>query len=325
MVSLFIGEYFRLKLFPRLLLLTVALLGALLGNIIRSSLLAVIASLQGISSLASWHDPAGFLVLFITVTLVVCAGLLIKAKKGPGNSPCNDAGEYSVRPDRFHLFFFSLIVTILLISCGGTEYWFREHERALVTSAEWDLHPRSTPSVVPVSIPGDTLKMLYNPVGFSERWMRKGGEEGQAFYFRWPKGRIAVVSILAMHSPEVCLPSLGMILKSELPQVSVNIHGISLQFRSWLFEENGRPVYVFNAAPLSFELPSGTLETLDDSPHGRFKILLSGLRNRGQRMVEVAFWNLHDEKAAEDALTLYLNEAMVKSSSSGSDKNSENR
>ncbi|MEI6377037.1 MAG: exosortase/archaeosortase family protein, partial [bacterium] len=66
MVALFFGEVFRLGLIRRLLLLLIAIGAALLGNIVRSSVLAVVASRQGLAAVASWHDPAGIMALLLT-------------------------------------------------------------------------------------------------------------------------------------------------------------------------------------------------------------------------------------------------------------------
>lgn len=69
---------------------------------------------------------------------------------------------------------------------------------------------------------------------------------------------------------------------------------------------------MYNAMPLSYQLPSGEIEALDDSPKGRLRSLFKGLRNRGQRMVEIAFWNLPDEEVAKKALFRYLDDALFK-------------
>lgn len=316
MVALFFGEYFRVSLHRRFLLLLVALLSAMFGNLVRSSILGVIASSHGMNAILSWHDPAGFLILLITLIPVVTCALCWRKKIARHNFIKAPAAKYRpLEPDllrAFHLTSLLIVAAIIIFSIFSTEYWFRSHERQYSVSGGWDLRPRSSTDAMPVAVPESTLKLLFNPVGFSEKWIGSNGELGQVFYFRWPRGRIAVQSILAMHTPAVCLSNIGMKLVSQLAPQRILINGISFQFHSWLFEQNGHSVYVFNAMPLDVRMPESVVEGLDDSPLGRLRSLLAGLRNNGQRMIEVAFWNLPDEKAARDSLVFYLNEAMVK-------------
>jgi hypothetical protein len=287
------------------------------GNLVRSSILAIIASSEGMSAISSWHDPAGYLVLVITVLSIVSCALTWRKENGELKSDQRESDRFrflnplSLRASSLGTLV--VVVMIFLSSYAGTEYWFRSHERMLAIAPEWDLIPRSGAEAVPVAVPGTTLKLLFNPIGFSEKWWRKDGEQGQVFYFRWPPGRIAVQSILAMHSPAVCLPNIGMKLKTELAPTTVKVAGITLQFHSWLFDQNGRSVYVFNAMPLNVQIPANILARLDDSPRGRLRGLLAGLRNKGQRMIEVAFWNIANEADARTALAIYLNEAMSRS------------
>jgi len=81
-------------------------------------------------------------------------------------------------------------------------------------------------------------------------------------------------------------------------------------FNSWLFDDHGAPVYVFHAL-----LEQGALANKDlllaDTLKGRVMAMLSGHRNHGQRMVEVAFWKLSNEKQAREALITYLREAAL--------------
>ncbi|MEI6377849.1 MAG: hypothetical protein WCO97_11710, partial [bacterium] len=198
---------------------------------------------------------------------------------------------------------------LILISLLGTEFWFRAHETKGVALREWGLSPRSgMPGVSPVTVSPKTSRMLFYPEGFSERWMKADGEQGQVFYFRWPAGRTSVQAV-SMHNPEVCLSSIGMHLVQPLAHLSFEWSGMTIPFEAWLFEQKGRPVYVYNTL-LEDGQVEGSTEVLDDSPKGRLHSLATGRRNQGQRMVEVALWNMPDEAAARAALSLYLSEAL---------------
>ena len=113
-----------------------------------------------------------------------------------------------------------------------------------------------------------------------------------------------------MHHPEVCLASIGMHLQKPLKPFVYENNGTRIPLRAWLFESHGRPVYVFHAI-LQEAVEAGTeAEDQEDSLKGRLGNFMQGRRNHGQRMLEVALWNLPDETAAREALVHYLNEAI---------------
>ena len=308
MVALFFGEVFRLGTARRLLLVLIAVVAALLGNILRSSLLAIVASRNGLAAVASWHDPAGLIVLLLTVGSVLAAAFfwrMPKSAESDGSIPVPGVEETSWGITLIQ----SGAALLLLFSLAGSEYWFHAHEKSSVAGREWEIRQRAgEEGVSPVTVSPRTFRMLFYPKGFSERWMKTNGEQGQVFYFRWPAGRTSVQAV-SMHNPEVCLSSIGMHLLRPLAPVRFEEGGMVIPFKSWLFEQNGRPVYVYNTL-LEDGGVDGTTEELDDTPKGRLHSLLLGRRNQGQRMVEVALWNIPDEGVARDALAKYLRQVV---------------
>jgi len=309
MASLFFGEILRLVPLRRVLLIGVAVGAALVGNIIRSSLLAVVASRQGIAAVAAWHDPAGILVLLVTFGTVV---LFAYRWKGVVVSSGSRGGMATYAQPGRGCFAIFLAASCLLITASlGSELWYRLHESSSSGLRQWFLHPlgkeRGASRVV---IPPQTLKMLFYPEGFSERWLIGDNAGGQAFYFRWPAGRTSQQAV-TMHRPEVCLSSIGMKLIRPLPSREYSSEGIRIPFRSWLFEQRGVPVYVFQALIEEGRAGSGMTSQLDDSLRGRLRSVLEGRRNRGQRMIEVACWNLPDAQSAGEALDRYLQGALT--------------
>ena len=314
MVALFFGEYFRLSKMRRLILLLVALLAALIGNICRNALLALIAAYKGLEAVPKWHDMAGLLVLFITFGAILGCACYRKnrtAVSSPLNHPVIDAAV-GVVPR-----FISISALVLLLgSMAGTELWFGAHERMGVAPWSWNLHPRSgDKGVVTVPVSSLTLRMLFYPKGFSEKWIASRGAEGQVFYFQWPPGRMAAHAVL-MHNPEVCLSNIGMILTSTLKPIIFKIGDVQIPFNAWLFNDHGRPVYVFHTLMEQGAYSSDT-QLLNDSPIGRLHAVLAGRRNHGQRMIEVAFWNLANEQEARLALAHYLHESVALQGSAG--------
>jgi exosortase len=309
MVALFFGEYFRLRAGRRLLLLLIAVFAALLGNIFRSSFLALVASRNGLAAVEVWHDFAGIMVLVLAVGIVVACAIYLRRKGSVPIRPYPPVLPTWLITSRPRTLVMAVALVMLVLSMIGTEFWFSSHN-SKEEVIEWTLRSRSgSNGVEPVIIPEATLRMIFNPEGFSERWITSSGVQGQAFYFRWPAGRMAVQAV-SMHNPEVCLHSIGMRMISSLAPLSVQRNGITIPFRSWLFEQNGRPVYVFQAIVEDGGTKDGAAEVIPDTLRGRLHRLRAAKRNAGERMVEVAFWNLPDEASARNEMESYLGEVL---------------
>jgi len=326
MMALFFGETFRLRPLRRLLLLLIALLAAMLGNIARSALLAVIASEQGLASVESWHDPAGMMILLLTVGAVISCALIWRHPHENRRAELVHSDLHSrghTPQNRFGKTWALFLLLLLLASFAGNEWWFSSHETPSIVNPlrDWDLVPRTGPGISSVGIAPRTRELLFNPQGFSEKWITPLGEHGQVFYFRWPAGRSAVQVVQFMHNPKACLSSIGMQLRQNLPPVTVMVHGTPVVFTAWLFDNAGEPVRVYNAMMLEgLKEGDGTL-VLDDSLQSRIRNLARGIRNRGQRLIEIALWNIHDETSARRALESYLSQsAMPRSTISKPDR-----
>jgi exosortase len=312
MVALFFGEVFRLGIPRRILLLFIALLRAVIGNILRNAVLAMLASAKGLGSVTAWHDAAGIIVLLATIGVVfVCAfpwGR--KVLKQPPRFP-DGTTSFPWPSDRMIRPFVIASLAMIFGSLFGTEAWFRFHEKVTPPLSDWKLQQLPADSgAESVPISSRTLRMLFYPDGFSEGWKRPGSVRGQVFYFRWPPGRTASVA-LQMHNPEVCLSSIGMHLVQQLAPVDVSVHGVTIPFRSWLFEQKGKPVYVYHALFSEDGTTGNGGDAIEDTPKGRFVSMVRGLRNRGERMIEIAFWDLPDQVSADAALREYLFKALV--------------
>ena len=324
MVALFFGEVFRLHPVRRVMLLAVALFAALAGNVLRSSLLAVVASRLGIDSVSAWHDPAGVIVLVITVSAVVASALRWRTKVS-GDGASYDSESFPSKPCTRDLWkpsmpILSSVLFLVLGSMLGTELWFRIHDIPSDNDWGWKISRRvGVPGVSEVPISPRTLRMLFYPEGFSEKWTGPSGEFAQSFFLEWPPGRTALQSV-QMHSPEVCLSNMGMRMERPLEDAEFGSASQGLRLHGWLFAQQGRPVYVFHAI-LEQGSSRGVPEVRDQSLNSRVRNVLMGKRDRGERMVEVAFWNLSSETAAREALKRYFQQTLTVGSSAPTSAN----
>ena len=318
MVALFFGEIFRLTLPRRFFLLFAALLAALLGNILRSSFLGILASRQGMAAIPEWHDSAGMAVLLLTIVIIF--GIAFFWRCPVRSSQQHGERQHGAAPIGMgnpSLTLLSAALLLLAVTMLLTEAWFRIHDLPSGDNWGWQIEPRTKAvGVSQVTVPPATLRMLFYPRGFSEKWMGASGEVGQVFFFEWPAGRTALQSV-QIHSPDVCLVSMGMHLEKPLADVNIG-SGTSggLPLHAWLFTQNGRPVYVFHSILEEDGRRMGETIATDQATTSRLDNLRLGKRNRGQRMIEIAFWNLHDESEARAALASYFADSLMDKPSS---------
>jgi len=324
MVSLLFGEYFRLGAGRRLLLVVVAFLSALLGNALRTVTLSLIASSSGLHEVESWHDPAGLTILLGTMAVSAGAGWLLsdRRKKAPAPAAPLDSSGIANRALPFRRGAIALCV-VWLLAMGGTEIWYGMHDlKASDIRNNWTFKKFSPANgIQEVTIPKVTLDTLLRPdIAFSESWMDREGLRWRIFFFRWEPGRTAVELAMTGHDPRFCLRAMGLTLEQTYGTQVFDVGGFQIPFREYLFRDNKFPLYVFHAvvtdnslARLPYVNKADTLIGGDYTSEGRLQAVLSGKRNRGIKMLEIAVWGAPDLAEAESHLQQVLNERVAKS------------
>jgi hypothetical protein len=102
------------------------------------------------------------------------------------------------------------------------------------------------------------------------------------------------------HRPEICLPSTGFKVKADSGIHFLPAHGLELPFRSYVFEDAGRVLYVFFCL----------WEDGADKQHGlgrskyldRLDSVLAGRRRLGQQTLEIIVSGYTGMPEAEEAV-----------------------
>jgi exosortase len=311
MAALFFGEVFRFTVFVRVALVASAVGLALIGNFLRATFLSIIASNEGVAAIQEWHDTAGYAILVLTlggIWLVAYGYSKIRSRKMEPPRPSGIAAPVTVaRNVRF-----ACLAVVLLgaVSLAGTEAWYRLHETDGGNTSAWTITAGS-PGTKPVNVPDRTMRMLFFPEGFSEKFRDGHGLRWQFFYFRWPPGRTAIQA-LNIHDPRTCLGSIGMEFERQLPGTVIEAGGVRFPFRVFVFRDQGRPLLVFHSviADKRMDNHASNLQydpiTEDYTTQGRWNIVKKGIRNRGQRLLEAAVWDTDNVEQATDTLTRFL-------------------
>lgn len=341
MVSLFLGELYRLAILRRALLCLAGLALAVLFNALRTFLLVWVAARDGVETVHPWHDPAGISIMLACLVSLWGAGEWLRARRpakcgerrptsdASGQNPAPGGGKPGeevraapggVRPAAWSSWRPALfaprsapvalgampaaLLVWLILSEAGVEGWYRLHEGRLPPAAAWTVQwPRDNPTFREVPLPERTRQLLRYDEGQSATW-REGAVQWQAVYLRWRPGRTAA-HLARNHTPEVCLTAAGHRIKAASGLRWLEVHGLRMPFRAYTVETLAGPQHVFYCLWEDRAADRG-LETRSLTYGHRLAAVLAGRRNRGQRSLEIAVGGIGTLQMAEPLLSQTL-------------------
>jgi exosortase len=291
MMSLFLGEFYRMNLWRRAALLFSSFAVAFLVNLIRTVILTNFAKTD---SIAKWHDTVG------TISMVVCLAALWglaewiqaskKSRQKTTDVPVVMAGNEGMRVSPpFSWTGAGLMCAWLGVAEVLTLKWYRNHEAALPPPLVWNLNlPRQAPEFAEGTFADRMQALLKFNAGTTASWNTADGYQWQMYYLQWQPGRVSKF-LSSSHYPTVCLPASGMRLVSETGVWNCRINGVDIPFTTYLFDEGGRDVYVFHAIVEDRPSVGGTrLSYRQVSSNERIDSVKRGERNLGQHVVGIA-------------------------------------
>ena len=297
MVALVLGELLQLRWNRRVALLVLGCGWVFVCNVFRATALVFIAANSGLEALGRWHDWIGTAAL-----LCGMAGMLGLAWlwKGEPITVLRGAAVTSapmVFPSQW------LALAWLAIIFAGTEIWYRGHERQLIERPAWQVSwPTENDTVTPLPIPESTRVILRYDNAKTASWEQPRGVHWWTFFAQWKPQR-AALQLVRSHSPEICLPAIGRNFRMGRPDVNVRAGPVTLDFRSYEFEQNGRPLFVFVCIQEDKRVASAPADAGEWNLGGRLRAAFAGKRNLGQRLLEVAVLGLEDFAQASEALS----------------------
>jgi exosortase len=313
MISLFLGELYRLSVLRRLALVLSGFALAFVFNVGRTLLLVTVAAKKGVPAISQWHDPAGVTILvgcFVGLWLIGIA--LARGPKSKVQSPESaedmekkSAGAYFLSsilqlPSSVRLLVGFLCVWLLLVEIG-TEFWYRSHERKAVAVVDWrPALPDGAADFKPLPISENARRILRYDSGQNVAWINPDGSRWQMIFLHWNGGRVAA-HLARNHTPEVCLSAAGHELKDVSDVKAVIAHGVSFPFRLYTFQNGPTPLFVFFCL-LEDRDQDDVFTTAELTYDSRFAAVQAGRRNLGQRSLEIAIWGKPDAVTAEAAL-----------------------
>jgi exosortase len=291
MVSLFLSELYRATWQRRVFVLLSGVVIAFLCNVGRTFFLSWVAAKNGIDSIPKWHDPAGFIILFIC--FFVLWGLVrLVSGTSPRPQPSKEAAPMPF-PRRLAIGLGAwLLVTVL-----GVEVWYRAHETG--ETLHWSFEvPTSKENFANVPLP--------DPLGDERRgasWTERDGSRWTALFFKWAAGPPRSRILARLHRPENCLPAAGFKLQVDRGMIIVKAKDLHIPFHAMDFDYDGKQAYVYFCV-WQDRLKSGEQLRIrdhwDDRLVGLESVLL-GERNLAQQTLEIVIFGYATSQEAESA------------------------
>lgn len=292
MMSLFLGEFYRVNVLRRVILLVASFAVAFIVNLIRT---VVLTNFAKTDSIARWHDTVGTIAMVVCLAALWGLAELIQKKKNnrerarPADAaPASETGPVSFIPP-FSWAGAAIVGGWLCAAELMTLGWYRAHEKALPPSLVWNLKlPRTAPDFVEGAFADRMQALLKFNSGTTASWNTPDGYQWQMYYLQWQPGRVSKF-LSSSHYPTVCLPASGMRLVSETGVWNCRVGNVDVPFTTYLFDEGGRDVYIFHAIVEDRPTKGGTrLSYRQVSSHERIDSVRRGERNLGQHVIGIA-------------------------------------
>ena len=316
MMSLFLGEFYRIKPLNRVWLLLLSFFLSFLFNSSRTVVLTYIGATEGLGSLESWHDPLGYGVLVISLI-----GLWGTAYWFSMEETSEPAGERSfmewisqIRSGKTITGTTLVFVGVILVSEISTEIWYRSKEKHLQDSTDFSVNfPEDAKYYQEDEFSEITRTILKFNEGKGASWQAESGDLWRIYLLEWAPKRVSK-KLVSAHTPEICYPAAGFSLESYVGIHTVEVNTVTIHFRTYLFREADTIFYVFHG--VWEEKVSAGDQHVDFEPLSRkqrLKTVVEGKRNLGQKILGVSVLGPTTLEEAKASLTETLSTIIVPS------------
>lgn len=309
MISLFLGELFRLRFGRRLFLVALGVIIALLGNTARTVALAVISSAKGMDAVDQYHDIAGFSALALSLLGALVAAYLLHRRNSAVPMPSLGLLEDVPRmPRRVFQISIAILVWLCFIEIS-VEAWYRIRE------PKWDgwswavQWPREKADFHKVSIPERSVDLLQCDTADAAAWKEGDGADWTAYWIRWSPYN-ASAQTAKVHRPDICLNAAGATMLQDLGVHISKVGSVRLPVRQYAFLIQGRIVYVFFSLYEEGGKKDPKEMLADFGTEGLLHRAYNGRRHIGQQTLEVALAGYDSPISAQEAFEAHLPELL---------------
>jgi exosortase len=293
MLSLFLGELFRLRPGRRVLLVAVGLIFTLLANVLRTVTLSMIAFHQGMSAIDRYHDAAGLGVLLLSLGGAFWIASVLRTERAATR-------RVHAKALRLPAGLCAGLLVWLLAEEIAVEAWYRAHEprwQGWSWAVQW---PREEAGFHFLDIPPRSLRLLMCDSSQAATWTDPDGAGWSLYWLRWSPGNLSA-EVAKVHRPDVCLNAEGALMQDDMGVQIVTLDGLQIPFHSYTFRLGEKTLYVFFAL---YEAGPGAQATAAVPRFEGVDMLqraLEGRRHVGLQSLELALSGYPTEAAAEGA------------------------
>lgn len=318
MISLFLGEFYRLTWMRRLVLFAGGIVISFGFNVCRTAYLTWIGAKKGINAISLHHDSAGFMVLIVCTVAIWLVSLLL-ARKTSGKkadasqpSPAEVKAEGGIKrifelPEVMVTGIRSTVVVLAIwfvMVEAGVRLWYWHLESHLVLGPNWTMvMPTNNPSFKAVKLTENTYGLLRYDDGVEGDWENSQGIHFHGFYFDWHPGRVAGY-LAKRHTPEICLAATGMKLKKGPDLFVASVNGISLPIRQYEYEVGGSMMHVFHSRWEAGTDPTKAAQ-YESTRFNLIRGIWGGRGKYGQKVIEIL---ISGEMTSSQARTVLIHE-----------------
>lgn len=220
--------------------------------------------------------------------------------------------------DAKRLWRISLLLLVWVIAVEiGVHVWYFWRDSQARPNPLWQVSwPTNAADYATRPFPEATLNLLRFDDGKQAFWSTGDGRSWETFYLHWKPGRMAGY-LSKLHTPQVCLPSMGLELRAGPELITLSAGKLALPFQRYQFASEGRRADVFYCRwPDRGKLGGGLV---GQSAWGdRVRNVWEGKGNFGQRVLEIVLWDYPDSASATAALRNALPSLIQEISSSNS-------
>ncbi|MCZ6673199.1 MAG: exosortase/archaeosortase family protein, partial [Verrucomicrobia bacterium] len=291
MMSLFLGEFYRIKPWNRLWLLLLSFFSSFVFNSSRTVVLVYVGATEGLEALNSWHDPLGYAVLGISLIGLwgTAYWFYLGQKTEQIRLQSIQAWVTQIRvPKVIKIATISIVATIAAGELT-TEAWYRSREKNLIDSTPFTIQfPESAKYYQEDEFSDITKTILKFNNGKGASWEGTRGDFWRMYLLEWDPKRVSK-KLVSAHTPEVCYPAAGFNMESYLGNEMITTNGVSINFRTYLFRHEDKYFYVFHGVwEEKVSYVDLQMETEPLSRRQRIKTVTEGKRNLGQKILGVS-------------------------------------
>jgi exosortase len=301
MIALFLGEFYRMRIWRRVWLVVAGGAIAFVCNIGRTFLLCEVAANSGTAAIHRWHDPAGFTILVICLFALWAMSMWLRPAGAHGFVRQE---RISATPPFQRVWWPSALIIWILLTEIGVAAWYAPAGAQNASSASWTVSwPTSEPDYRLETIPAAVETLLRYNDGGAATWRSADDRRWMMYSFRWLPGRTAALFV-KNHRPDICLPASGLTMEQQSGVHLFTVNGVHLPIRSYRFNDNGRPLHIFYCYwdGRSSYVNDAAAASEDWTARGRLHAAWQGKRELGARMFELAVWGHESDPEAGAAL-----------------------